>query len=352
MQRHRMLRFILATSACAALLAAPAHAQSGAEANRWAAWCTDQMGGTVQQQGGNPICVPPAQGTTGYTANEQAMLNLAGQFGAALGAAIRQSMEQAARQAQIDRINRAWAAEQARQQAALAAEAQRRRNAELISSMHGSVGSSQLTMRGTAALEGARQDAGQSELGLNRVGTGTLTIRTSADMFGAGGNDGEATTHDVVTRGGVEAPAAPGDVAGAPVDPTSVARVEQQWRDYVAALEARNAAQARLTSAESDRDVSTRIRQEAEWHVAEVRTRPPAPAPATPTAAPQLDNSLAEAERLLAQAIEMDNQAGERLENARSGLEGAEEALNAAQSALPPTPAGGAGVPTPPARAQ
>jgi hypothetical protein len=340
-----MNRALGLATALALALTTTAHAQSGAEANRWAAWCTGEIGGTVQHSGGNPVCVPPAQGSTGYTANEQAMLNLAGQFGAALGAAIRQSMEQAARQAQIDRINRAWAAEQARQQAILAAEAQRRRNAELISSMHGSVGASELTMRGSAALESARQGAEQSELGLNRVGTSTLTMRTSADMFGAGGNAGETTTHDVVTRNGVEAPAAPGDVAGAPVDPTSVARVEQQWRDYVAALEARNAAQARLTSAESDRDVSRRIRQEAERHVTEVRARPPAPPPATPTAAPQPDNSLAEAERLLAEAINMDNQAGERLEDARSGLEGAEETLNNAQSALPPTPSGAA--PTP-----
>jgi len=161
---------LVAALGLAAVAPGVAFAQSGAQANAWAAWCTSkEIGGRVDNSGGNPVCIPGAAAAGGYSTDQQAMLDLASQFGNALGAAIRQSFEHAARQEQINRMQEAWEREQAKRQAAAEYEKQKQRNQALIAGMKDAVGA--------------------SELGRTQLGTEQLRLRTADELFGNGGGD-------------------------------------------------------------------------------------------------------------------------------------------------------------------
>jgi hypothetical protein len=145
-----------------------ASAQSGAEANAWAAWCRQH--GRVDNSSGTLVCIPNDAGGSsgGYSADQQAMLNLAGQFGSALGAAIRESFQRSAQQQRIIEMQQDWERQQARERAAADLERQRERNQALLASMHGTIGA--------------------SELGRTQLGSETLRLRTADEMFNTPGN--------------------------------------------------------------------------------------------------------------------------------------------------------------------
>lgn len=146
-----------------------AAAQSGAEANAWAAWCRSQ--GTVDNSTGTLRCIPNNSGGasgSGYSADQQAMLNMAGQFGSALGAAIRESFRRSAEQQRIIEMQQEWERLQARERAAADLERQRERNQALLANMHGTIGA--------------------SELGRTQVGSERLRLRTADEMFNTPGN--------------------------------------------------------------------------------------------------------------------------------------------------------------------
>lgn len=146
-----------------------ASAQSGAEANAWAAWCRQH--GRVDNSSGNLVCIPNDAGGSsggGYSADQQAMLNLAGQFGSALGAAIRESFQRSAQQQRIIEMQQDWERQQARERAAADLERQRERNQFLLANMHGTIGA--------------------SELGRTQLGSESLRLRTADEMFNTPGN--------------------------------------------------------------------------------------------------------------------------------------------------------------------
>lgn len=162
-----------------------AHAQSGAEANAWAAWCaSDEIGGRVDNSSGNLVCVPGEASSRGYSAEQQAMLNVAGQFGSALGAAIRESFARSAQRQQQLMMQRSWEAEQARRQAAADYEAQKLRNQQLITRMRGAIGA--------------------SELGRTQIGTETLRLRTTDEMFNTPGNPHGELTQEVAVSAPID----------------------------------------------------------------------------------------------------------------------------------------------------
>lgn len=96
------------------------------------------------------------------------MLNLAGQFGTALGQAIRESFQRSAQQQRIIEMQQDWERQQARERAAADLERQRERNQALLANMHGTIGA--------------------SELGRTQVGSERLRLRTTDEMFNTPGN--------------------------------------------------------------------------------------------------------------------------------------------------------------------
>ncbi len=241
-----------------------AHAQSGAEANAWAEWCR-QQGGTVEITGSNPICHPgDSGGGPGFTANQQAMLDVAGQLGSALGAAIRQSFVDAQRQAAANEMRRRWEAEQARQRAQQVEAEQRARNQQLLASMHSAVGPVDLRPSTSSA-------------------SGQLRMRTADEMFRA-----DAGQTPLVGQGG----------SGA----------------YVAALQNRDAAQAALDAKSADLIAAQRLVAEAERNA---RDNPGASAAQT----------LARARALRDQAQRERSAAEAALDRANASLQAADDAL-------------------------
>src|SRR5262249_19447731 len=126
----------------------PAQAQSGAAFRAFEDRCAAINGGS-NHDSNNPVCTPPSESAGdpagGYTADQQAMLNLAGQLGSALGEAIRESFQRAALEQQINEMQEAYEREQALQRAAEDMELQRQRNEALLAGMHGTINTPDLT---------------------------------------------------------------------------------------------------------------------------------------------------------------------------------------------------------------
>lgn len=162
---------------------------------------------------------PNTVGSGGYTADQQAMLNLAGNLGSLFGGMIRQSFVDGERQAEADAQHRAYEAEQARQRA-LAEEAERqRRNQALLANMKGAVGS--------------------VDLRPSQLGSGQLKMRTTKDMFDN-----------------------PAETPASALDPGS-------WSAYYNALQRRDAAAVTHNARESDLAVAQRLVLEAERNAAD-----------------------------------------------------------------------------------
>ena len=178
--RNTARRRVAAAFVSVAAICAPftqAAAQSGAQANAWAAWCRSQ--GTVDNSTGTLRCIPNSGGGSsgGYSADQEAMLNLAGQLGSALGQAIRQSFQRSAEQQRIIEMQQEWERIQARERAAAELERQRERNQALLANMHGTIGA--------------------SELGRTQIGSERLRLRTADEMFNTPGSARGEVTQEV-----------------------------------------------------------------------------------------------------------------------------------------------------------
>ncbi|MEQ1783928.1 MAG: hypothetical protein ABMA14_21425 [Hyphomonadaceae bacterium] len=112
------------------------------------------------------------------------MLDLAAQFGSFLGDAIRESFAESDRQWQIIQMQQAWELEQAKVRAAEELELQRQRNQNLLAGMQGVIGA--------------------SELGRTQLGTETLHLLTTDEMFNTPGNARGVLTQDVPVAASID----------------------------------------------------------------------------------------------------------------------------------------------------
>ena len=290
MQYARRLRRCVLVVLAAVAAPQDSEAQSREQREQWDADCA-ALGGKLNPNTGTCEGISSGSATSGgYTAEQQAMLNLAGQFGTLLGTAIRQGFEQSARQAEINRIQRAWEVEQARQRAAAAVEEQRRRNQALLANMHGAIGASELTMRGSGS-------------------GGGLQLRTVEDM------DRESASR-------AQTP---------PRSPPAADDAQQVWKAYLSALQARNEAERAFAVAEADlagaNDLVSGIRREVAAQRSLVEATPPGSEERRLAEA-----RLAEMERGLADATRLRDQVEERVATTRANAEQADHALAAADA--------------------
>lgn len=291
-------------------------AQSGGEFSAHQRWCAS-IGGTHNNDPNNPTCTPGSGGGSsggGYSTREQAALDLAGAFGSALGNAIRESMEAAARQAEMNRLQRSWEMEQERirlEEERVQAQAEReRKHRELMSKLKGSLGQTELKMRG--------------------IGSESLQLKSGDALFGQSNPTG-TLEQEVPVAAGIPNQPAPATVEGKPVTPGLVQATEKAWDDYLAAVQRKNHAEARLKQAEAEQRMIEQLRREAEKKRQEQHLRTAAIPPDRPEEKKIEDDKLAQAEKLLQEATQLDEDATKELVSAKKDAEGARAALAEAE---------------------
>lgn len=285
-RQRQLFRMVAGTGLVYA--AASVQAQTGADVREWARWCKSQ-GGRVQTTSSNPVCVPPSGGEpgTGYTQSQQQMLNLAGQFGSAVGASLREAFEAEARAAEIRRMQRSWEVEQARQNSLKQMDRDRARTATLLANMQGTIGA--------------------SELGIARTPAGELKLKTGDEAFQA-----------------------PPTVQGVAVEPDRTPAVRQAWDDYLKALQRKHAADHALAAKQSEREAARKLADQAASEVQQ-RSRIAMAEPPRSDQRRVEDDRLAEARRLLEEATEIDQRAQAELDAARKEAQESARILAAAE---------------------
>lgn len=283
----------------------------GAQANEYAKWCQAQ-GGTINNQGGLG-CIPggSSSGSGGYTSRQQAALGLAGAFGSALGNAFRQGMEANARQAEMNRMQRAWEMEQER----IRLEEERKREQEERERKH------QLLM------SNLKNSLGRTELGFKRMDAQDLKLKSGSDLFGRPSNPSGLTQREAPVDAGLPPLAEPKTVEGRPVNPGLVQATEKAWDDYLAALQRNNKAETRLRQLENEHRMIEKLRAEAEKKTQEQKARVAVIPPDQPEQRKAEDDKLAQAEKLLQEAIKLDEDATKDLADAKKDAEDAKAAL-------------------------
>lgn len=293
----------------------------GAQANRYAEWCR-QQGGTVTNQGGLG-CVPGGSGGYsgggfsggGFSSREQAMLGMAGAFGSLLGNAIRESAEANARQAEMDRMQRAWEMDEERkrlEEERQKAQAERElRHRDLMSKLKGSLG--------------------RTEMGMKQIGGSTLQLKSGSALFGQPANPTGTLQQEVPVATGIPDPTEPATVQGRPVNSGLVQATEKAWDDYLAAVQRKNQAEAKLKQAEAEHRMIEQLRHEAEKKLQEQRKRVSTIPLSQPEEKKVEDDKLAEAEKLLNDAIKLDEDATKDLAGAKKDAEGAKATLAEAE---------------------
>lgn len=245
----------------------PARAQSGAAFLAFEQNCA-AVGGYSNHDPNNPVCTPGdgpvSDPAGGYSADQQAMLNLAGQFGSALGSAIRESFQRAARQRQMNEIQEAYEREQARQRAAQEYELQRQRNEQLLAGMHGTIRT--------------------PELGQRQVGSEELHLRSSDEMFNMPNASG------IVTQ----------DVPSAQVDLAELQRINVS---YFLAMDDANDADADVRHYLTNVEASEGFVREAQAYVDQAQLALSGIPPGSPGRA-DAEARLAESQSLLANMLE------------------------------------------------
>jgi hypothetical protein len=228
----RICRIVIVVAAIGG--SATVKAQSGAEANDWAKWC-GQQGGHVQITSSNPVCIPGDTGNGSYSQQQQSMLNLAGQFGSALGNAIRQSIEESARRQKIVEMQQAWEQQQARREAAAALERQRQKNEALLAHMHDTIGN--------------------TELGRTQLATETLHLRKTDEMFTKPGNPRGTVTQEVPVNGVVD-----------------LAQMKAEQDAYFEAMEGVNDAEADVRAAQAEIETVRQLQSAIAADIAEQKS--------------------------------------------------------------------------------
>ena len=284
----------------------------GAQAKEYAKWCSS-IGGTLNNRGGLG-CTPPSRSSSlgGTSSNQQAVLGLAGQFGFALGTAIRESMDAAERQREMERMEAEW---RAAQEKAL-------RDAELERL------DKEREQKHQALLSKLKGGFGSKELGLKKMGPGTLELKAGTALFGRPANPtGVMPLDDPGIDAAIKIPEPPATVEGVPDQPGQVEAVKQAWDDYLAAVQRSNQAKARLKQAEADQKLVEQVRQEAEKRHREQQQKVAIIPPDQPEVRKEEDDKLAQAEKLFNEAIELDEKAATELERAKEDAETAQKEL-------------------------
>jgi hypothetical protein len=284
----------------------------GAQAKEYAKWCAAQ-GGTINNVGGLG-CVPgnASSGIGGLSSQQQAALGLASALGSALGSMIQESLAESERKAEMERMQRAWELEQERiklEEERQRAQAEReRKHRELMSKLKNSLG--------------------QTELAPKSMGSETLRLKSGTALFGLPANPIGTLQQETPVSAGIGSPAEPATVEGRPEQPGLVQATEKAWDDYLAALQRKNQAEARLKQAETDRRIAEQIRREAEKKYQEQQARAAITRPDQPEQKKVEDDKLAQAEKLLNDAIKLDEDATKNLADAKKNAEEAKTGLS------------------------
>jgi hypothetical protein len=236
---------------------------------------------------------------------------MASAFGSLLGNAIRESAEANARQAEMERMQRAWEMEQERirleEKRAQELAERERKHQQLLSKLKGSLGG--------------------TELGMKRIGSESLQLKSGTALFGRSANPTGTLLQEVPVTAGVPNLPEPAAVEGRPANPGLVQATEKAWDEYLAAVQRRNQAEARLKQAESEQRMIEQLRREAEKKLQEQRARVAVIPPDRPEEKKAEDDKLAQAEKLLNEAIKLDEDATKDLTDAKKDAEGAKAAL-------------------------
>ena len=289
----------------------------GAQANEYARWCA-QKGGTITNQGGLG-CIPGSSGGGsfgggGYSSRQQAALGMAGAFGSMLGNGIRQGMEEDARRAAMKRMQEEWENDQERirleEERKRQQDERERKHHELMSKLKGSLGG--------------------TELGMKRMGSESLQLKSGSDLFGRPGPAG-TLQQEVPVAAGIPNLSEPATVKeGRAAHPGLKEETEKAWDDYLTAVQRKNQAEAKLKQTEADQRMIEQLRREAEKKLQEQRARAAVIPPDRPQEKKVEDDKLAQAERLLQDAIKLDEEATQDLAAAQREAEGAKAALSEA----------------------
>lgn len=259
-------------------------------------------------QGGVPgfgaTCKPQSgggsSGGSGYSSSRsssnQQMLGLASAFGAAFVDSLKEQEANRA-QARQEEMERA-AVEMARFQAA---EQERMR---------------QLEVRHQKLLSSLKGGLRNTELGLKRMESGTLELKSGTAMFGESNATGTLKYGNETAGLTLKMPDAPPTPTGKVMD---VATMDKAWQDYYQAADKTAQADLRRQQLEEEQKLAERIRIEAEKKYQE-QQRQTALIPKDQPAKQEADDKLAEAEKLLNQATDLERKATQDLDQAQRDL--------------------------------
>lgn len=232
----------------------------------------------------------------GASSNQQLMMGLAGALGAAFADSLN-AQEATRAQTRQEESERA-AEEMARFQAA---EQERMR---------------QLEARHQKLLSSLKGGLGNTELGLKRMGSGTLELKGGTAMFGESNATGTLKYGNETAGLTLKMPDAPPTPPGKFVDPSQMDKV---WADYHHAADEYAKADLRRQQLGEEKKLAERIREEAERKYQE-QQRQAALIPKDQSAKQAEDDKLAEAEKLLNQAMDLDRKATQDLDQAQHDL--------------------------------
>ncbi|TKB81616.1 MAG: hypothetical protein E8D45_01805 [Nitrospira sp.] len=233
----------------------------------------------------------------GASSNQQLMMGIAGALGAAFGESLREQAANRAQQRQQD-MERA-AVEMARFQAL---EQERMR---------------QLEARHQKLLSSLKGGLGHTELGLKRMGSGTLELKGGTAMFGESNATGTVKYGEETSGLALKMPEAPPTPTGKFIDPSQMDKV---WADYHHAADEHAKADLRRQQLEEEKKLAERIKKEAEKKYQEEQQQA-ALIPKDQPAKQEADDKLAQAEKLLNQATDLDRKATQDLDKAKQDLQ-------------------------------
>jgi hypothetical protein len=237
------------------------------------------------------------------------LLSMAGQVGQHLANSFWAGVAQAQAQAEINRMRREYEMHQAAQRAAVEREAARRRdierNRELLASLAGRIGT--------------------TELGMSRIETQELEMVTTNQMFGVPANPTGTMRYEAPAPNSFQV-SSPPDVEGRAVHPGTEAEVTAMWGAYLEALTRRNEAQARLESAQQSLQLRDLAREAAERRLLEVQSSATSPD----------DAGVREANEFLDLSIDLAGEAAAEVSAAQGAVDLAQAAVTASTPAANP----------------
>lgn len=268
----------------------------------------EEFAAACRAQGGVPaygaVCKPQSGGGSsggfgysgGGSSSNQQLLGLASALGAAFGESLkRQDADRAqARQQEMER----------------AAEEMVRFQAEEQERMR------QLEARHQKLLSSLKGGLGNTELGLKRMGSGTLELKGGTAMFGQSNATGTLKYGEETSGLALKMPDAPPIPTSKVMDMAAMNKVQQ---DYYQAADKAAQADLRQQQLEEEKKLAERIKKEAEKKYQEQQQQA-ASIPKDQPAKQEADDKLAQAEKLLNQATDLEKKATQDLDQAKQDL--------------------------------